>query len=229
MLVVSATKILLKFPPKEGREHMRILLAVAEKSLATMMKDILIQGKYFVDTVNDGESALDYARSGIYDGLVCYDSLPFIEITKMLQDEGYTLPILLLSSTSTKNTAGFLMEKNFEKEKFLTSVSKLVPLLGTKEEISFGDLVLGLGILSCGERCLSLTAREFELARLLMTNELLPKESIFLKIWGFDSEAESNVVEAYVSLLRRKMKQLESKVSLQVVRRKGYFLSDENI
>ena len=102
----------------------------------------------------------------------------------------------------------------------------------TPEQIRFGDLTLTpqAGELRKGERALSLNAKELELMRLLMlnSNQILPKETLLMKVWGYDTEASDNNVEAYISFLRKKLTLLGSKVTISVVRRVGYRLEEAN-
>ncbi len=220
---------------------MRILIVEDQERLASMIKDILTHGKYFVDVVHDGEAGLDYARSDIYDGLIFDVNLPVVDgVTgvKTLRNEGIATPVLFLTSRTEpwKRTAGletgaeFYLSKPFRKEALLASVKRMLGGFGDSQEtnLTLGDLCLHLadGSISCKGETLSLSAREFELARLLMSSQdrLVAKETIFLKIWGYDSQAESNVVEAYVSFLRRKLRQLQSETQLVAVRCKGYHL-----
>lgn len=216
---------------------MRILIVEDEVRLASMIKDTLVHAKYFVDVVHDGEIGLDYARSGIYDGLIFDAMLPSIDgltAADTLKKELVTTPILLLTSRSNSappQDKQLYLTKPFQKDQLLNAVTTLLEEIITKEEeLFFGDLTLHLhhNTLACQGETIPLSARELELARLLFTfNDIVPKETIFLKIWGYDSEAESNVVEAYVSFLRRKMRHLKSTVSLVAIRRKGYRLNLE--
>ncbi len=220
---------------------MRILIVEDETRLASMIKDILVQGKYFADVVHDGETGLDYARSGIYDGLIFDVMLPEVDgftAVKTLRQEGISTPVLMLTARNKTSDrvdgldagADYYLTKPFQKEELLACIRALLRRQGdtVKEELHFGDVTLDLNsnTISCKGETLSLSAREFELARLLLSSEeqIVPKETIFLKIWGYDSEAESNVVEAYVSFLRRKLRHMKSDVQLVAVRRKGYHL-----
>lgn len=220
---------------------MRILVVEDEERLAFMIRDILVHAKYFVDVVHDGEIGLDYARSDIYDGIVFDVMLPVMDgltALKTLRSEHIKTPVLLLTArTQTSDRvdgldagADYYLTKPFQKEEFLACIRALLRRQGDtlRETLEFGDLSLDLDAhtMSCGTESVNLSARELELARLLFTHEdrVVPKETIFLKIWGYDSEAESNVVEAYASFLRRKIRHLKSTVTLMAVRRKGYRL-----
>ena len=96
------------------------------------------------------------------------------------------------------------------------------------EELTFGDLKLNLSAysLSCGTRSVHLGYKEFEILRLLMSNPqmVMPKESILTRVWGTESDAEDNNVEAYMSFLRKKFHYLGSKVTIGTVRKVGYRL-----
>lgn len=220
---------------------MRILIVEDEERLASTMKDMLVQAKYFVDVVHDGESGLDYARSGIYDGLIFDVMLPFVDgftAVKTLREENINTPVLMLTArTQTSDRvdgldagADYYLTKPFQKEELLACIRALLRRQGETlgDELQFGDLTLNLSAntLACKGETVPLSMRELELARLLFTHEdnIVPKETIFLKIWGYDSEAESNVVEAYASFLRRKIRHLKSEVGLMAVRGKGYRL-----
>lgn len=217
---------------------MRILIVEDDVRLASTMKDLLVHAKYFVDVVHDGETGLDYARSDIYDGLILDMKSATVDgmlAVRTLRTEEIKTPVLLLSgknkSTDQENDfdlgTGHYLTKPFQKEDLLCSIKSL--LQPQEDELLFGDLTLSIknNTLACDGETIPLSARELELARLLFTHkeDVVPKETIFLKIWGYDSEAESNVVEAYVSFLRRKMRHLKSAVGLVAVRRKGYRLN----
>ena len=97
------------------------------------------------------------------------------------------------------------------------------------DDITYGDLTLSTSTqeLKKGGKTVRLNTKEFELMRYLMINgeTILSKETIINKIWGYDSDAGDNNVEAYISFLRRKLTSLKSNVSISVVRMKGYYLS----
>lgn len=101
----------------------------------------------------------------------------------------------------------------------------------TDDAITFGDLRLEPGTfqLSCGERSLRLSRREYDLLELLLRSQgrVVPKEQLLLKVWGYDSDAEDNNVEVYISFLRRKLTHLHSAVTIRTRRMVGYFLEVE--
>ena len=101
----------------------------------------------------------------------------------------------------------------------------------TDDAITFGDLRLEPGTfqLSCGERSLRLSRREYDLLELLLRSQgrVVSKEQLLLKVWGYDSDAEDNNVEVYISFLRRKLTHLHSAVTIRTRRMVGYFLEVE--
>lgn len=223
---------------------MRILVIEEEVRLASLIKDSLLQAKYFVDVVHDCETGLDYANSGIYDGIVADASLTNNSIPptiSALRQENIMIPVLFLTTRQMVSTAIVGLDPNtdgtllkpFPKKQLLSSLRTLLRGTGDtlQETLSYGDLSLHLddSTLTCTGHTVRLSTRELELARLFLLHqqEVVPKETIFLKIWGFDSEAESNVVEAYVSFLRRKIKQIGSQHQLVAVRKQGYRLQEK--
>lgn len=222
---------------------MRILIVEDEVRLASTLKDILEGEHYLVDVVYDGEAGLDCAQSGIYDGALLDVMLPKLDgfsVARRLRSEGNPLPILMLTArTETHDRvqgldcgADYYLTKPFQKEELLACLRALLRRQGelVREELQFGDLTLDLlaGSLRRGEKSVQLSAREFELMRLLMANRevIVPKETLLLKVWGYDSEAESNVVEVYISFLRRKLKHMGTSVQIEAVRRMGYHLQE---
>lgn len=220
---------------------MRILIVEDEKRLASTLFDILSEENYLVDLAYDGESGLDNAMSGIYDAVILDVMLPGMDgfsIVRRLRQEGASLPVLMLtarSETSDRVTgldcgADYYLTKPFAREELLACLRALLRRQGevVAETMTYGDITLNLqtGILSCGQRNTSLSAREFELMRLLLANRenLIPKETLQVKIWGYDAEVEGNVVEVYMSFLRKKLHHIKSGVRIEAVRRMGYHL-----
>lgn len=222
---------------------MRILVVEDEKLLAETLADILTQAHYIVDVSYDGETGLDNARSGIYDAIVLDVMLPKrngFDLLRCLREEGNHIPVLMLTAkgelsdrvNGLNQGADYYLTKPFEN-------AELLACLGTitrrKQEIlpdtlRFGDLELTPTAckLQCGESALTLNAKETEIMRLLMlnTSQYLPKETLLTKVWGFESGAVDNNVEAYISFLRKKLALLHSSVSLCVQRNVGYRLED---
>ncbi len=220
---------------------MRILIVEDEKRLAETLADILTQNKDQADICHDGEEGLDCALSGIYDAVILDVMLPKLsgfQVVKRLRQEGCQTPVLLLTARGETGDkvagldagADYYLTKPFERAELLASLRAILRRGETMktECLSFGDVQLDFtaGELSCQGRCVGLGAKELALMRLLLDNKgiLLPKETIYLKIWGYDSEAEDSIVEVYLSFLRKKLAHVGSGVKISVVRRVGYRL-----
>ena len=220
---------------------MRLLVVEDERRLADTLADILQEQSYLVDVCYDGESGLDNALSGIYDGIILDVMLPKrdgFSLVRELRRQGVATPVLLLtarSDTSDKVTgldcgADYYLTKPFETQELLACLRALLRRQAevVSEELTYGDVVLNISTcsLSCGSRSIRLSATELELMRLLMSNkeQLISKENLLLKVWGYESEADDNLVEVYISFLRKKLDFIKSKVRISVVRRVGYHL-----
>ena len=225
---------------------MHILVVEDEKRLASTLADMLEQEHYLVDLAYDGESGLDNAMSGIYDAAILDVMLPKMDgftIVRQLRQQGIALPVLLLTArTDTADRvngldcgADYYLTKPFAQEELLACLRALLRRQGevVSEELHYGDLTLNLltCTLSCGEKQVTLSAREFELMRLLLANRenLLSKETLLVKVWGYETEIEGNVVEVYLSFLRKKLKHIKSSVRIEAIRRMGYHLRQDTL
>lgn len=224
---------------------MRILIVEDDVRLAGTLADMISEAGDMADIAYDGETGLDNALSGIYDALVLDVMLPKMdgfELLLHLRKKDERTPVLMLTAKSELDDrvrgldlgADYYLTKPFENAEFLACLRAVLRRQGdmTPEQIRFGDLTLTpqAGELRKGERALSLNAKELELMRLLMlnSNQILPKETLLMKVWGYDTEASDNNVEAYISFLRKKLTLLGSKVAISVVRRVGYRLEEAN-
>ena len=220
---------------------MRLLVVEDEKRLADTLADILQENKYLVDVCYDGEAGLDNAMSGIYDAIIMDIMMPKMngfDVVRAMRREGNSTPVLLLTArteVSDKVTgldcgADYYLTKPFEIEELLACIRALLRRQSevVSEELSFGNMKLNLNTctISCGERSTRLSAKEFELLRILMTNKenIVSKENLLLKVWGYESDAEDNLVEVYISFLRKKLDFIKAGVRINVVRRVGYHL-----
>ena len=223
---------------------MRILIVEDERLLAETLADILTQAHYIVDVSYDGESGLDNARSGIYDAVVLDVMLPKLDgfaVLRRLREERNAAPVLLLTARGglhdrvygLRQGADYYLTKPFENAELLACLEAITRRQReiVAETLRFGDLELTPSAcrLQRGEAVLSLNAKETEILRLLMRNsgQYLPKETLLTKVWGFESGAVDNNVEAYISFLRKKLALLQSKVSLRVQRNVGYRLEED--
>lgn len=220
---------------------MRILIVEDEKRLAETLADIISENKDIADICNDGESGLDNALTGVYDAIILDVMLPGVngfDIVRHMRESDIKTPVLMLTAKTELSDrvkgldygADYYLTKPFETDELLACLRAILRRGENfkKEELSFGNISLDASAseLSCGRRSVRLGAKELELLRLLMANRdiLLSKETIFLKVWGYDSEADDSIVEVYFSFLRRKLEHIGSNIKIAVVRRVGYRL-----
>lgn len=223
---------------------MRILVVEDEPMLAGTLSDILARERYLTDVVHDGEAGLDSIESGIYDGVILDLMLPKLngfEVLRRVRAAGNSTPVLMLTARSELEDrvkgldagADYYLTKPFAREELLACLRAILRRPGevAAATLSFGDLKLGeeSGMLTCGERSVQLGAKEFQLMRILMASgeNVVPRETLYLRGWGYDNEAEGNVVEVYMSFLRRKLTHLKSRVRIAAVRGMGYHLGEE--
>ncbi|HOA34043.1 MAG: response regulator transcription factor [Clostridiales bacterium] len=224
---------------------MRILIVEDEVRLARTLKDLLEQHNHIADMSFDGESGLDNALSGIYDAVILDVMLPKLDgfgVIKGMREAGLQTPVLMLTARSELENkvkgldlgADYYLTKPFEAAEFLACLRAILRRRGEiqPDELKFADLTLNINSaeLSCEGRRVRLRAKELELLRILMENgnKFVPKETLQLKVWGYDSEAEGNVVEVYMSFLRRKLSHIKSKVKITSSRMIGYRLEADN-
>ena len=225
---------------------MNILIVEDEPRLAEVLAHILEESGYHTETVADGDAALAYARSNLYDLLLLDVMIPGksgIEVVRTMRPEGIDTPVLMLTArTETSDKVEGLdagaddyMTKPFEPEELLARVRALLRRQGkvVLDEITCGDLTLDLSSheLVCNRKRVHLSRKEFEVAQLLMAspNQVFSKETLLNKVWGVGGEATENSVEAYISFLRKKLRFLKSKVDIDTIRMLGYriFVPDE--
>lgn len=220
---------------------MRILIVEDEKRLAETLADIITENKDIADIAFNGERGLDNALTGIYDAIILDVMLPKIngfEIVGELRKKNIKTPVLMLTAKTELADrvkgldygADYYLTKPFETAELLAC---LRAILRRGDEIrpeqpEFGDIYIDVAAseLICKNRSVKLNMRELELLRLLIANKgiLLSKENIFLRICGYDSEADDSIVEVYLSFLRKKLEHVGSRVKISVVRRVGYKL-----
>ena len=225
---------------------MRILVVEDEKRLAQNLQELLRREGYTVDVSYDGVSGLDNALSGIYDLLVLDVMLPGLDgfaVLERLRASGSDLPVLMLTARGELSDrvrgldqgADYYLTKPFQTPELLACARRLLRRhngeSGADDSIRWGDLVLQPGTfqVSCGERSARLSRKEFDLLEMLMRNggQILSKEQLLLKAWGYDSNAEDNNVEVYISFLRRKLELVRSNMRIRTVRLVGYCLEEK--
>lgn len=220
---------------------MRILIIEDEKRLSDALAQILSEAKYMTDVVHDGEDGLEYGLSDIYDAIILDVMLPGLDgykVAKSLRKQKIDTPIIMLTAKgdTTDKVAGLdagaddYLTKPFAPEELLARVRALTRRQGEVviDELKFEDLVLNLSTCNLlnGDKSTHLNYKEFEILKLLITNanRAITKDELITKVWGYDSDASDNNVEAYISFIRKKLAFLESDVSINALRKIGYRL-----
>ena len=220
---------------------MKILIVEDEKRLAQALSQIMKEAKYQTNIAYDGADGLELALYGSYDVIVLDVMLPKkdgFSIVKELRASKINTPVIMLTAkdevgdkiTGLDKGADDYMTKPFVPEELLARIRALSRRQGEVivEELSFEDLSLDISNaeLRCKDKNIHLSFKEFEIMKILMSSQktIIGKEILITKVWGDDSDAEDNNVEAYISFLRKKLSFIGSKVSLTTIRKLGYKL-----
>ena len=220
---------------------MNVLVVEDERNLADAIVKILEDEGYNAEATYDGKAGLTCAKSGLYDAIVLDVMLPGMSgydvVTKM-RHAGVSTPVLMLTArTSTEDKVRGLdsgaddyMTKPFEAPELLARLRALTRRRGDVliDEIKFADIRLDLNThdLSCAEKSVHLSGKEFEVLSILMgsSSRVVSKQDLLTRVWGTDGEASENSVEAYVSFIRKKLSHIGSKVQVTTLRMLGYRL-----
>lgn len=223
---------------------MRILIVEDEKDLAYVLSETLELEGYNTDIAIDGEYGLDCALSGLYDLIILDVMLPKIngfEVLKRLRTKNINSAVLMLTARSQiedkveglDSGADDYLTKPFITKEFLARVRALCrrrPNEYVSDRPQFGDIILDTAHheLHCGNKRIMLSKKEYDLIELLILNKgkVIGKDVMITKIWGYETDVEYNSIEVYISFLRKKMKALNSAVSIQTARGVGYFLAE---
>jgi DNA-binding response OmpR family regulator len=223
---------------------MHILIVEDEKRLADALSHILLEQKYMVDVVHDGEIGLQYSESGIYDCIILDVMLPSMngfDICLELRRKKITTPVLMLTAKDTISDkvkgldagADDYMTKPFSPDELLARLRVLTRRRGEVilDEIKFHDITLHIdqSKLSCtkSNKSIHLNFKECEMLKMFLSKPevIISKQDIIAKIWGYDSDAVDNNVEAYVSFIRKKLTFVESSVEIISTKKLGYKIS----
>lgn len=223
---------------------MKLLLAEDERELSRALVALLRHNNYTVDAVYNGTDALDWAKAGDYDGIILDVMMPGkngFEVLRELRGEGNRTPVLILTARSEVDdriTGLDIGADDYLPKPFATGelLARIRAMLRRKEDytpdiLSFGDLRLDRGSfeLSCGGKSVRLGGKEFQMMEMLMETprRVVSADRFMEHIWGWDSEAEMNVVWVYVSYLRRRLAALDSGVEIRATRGQGYSLEEK--
>lgn len=225
---------------------MKILIIEDEYSLADAISDTLEREGFTVEILADGEKGEDKALTAVYDLILLDVMLPHkdgFEILKTLKSERIDTPIIMLTAKSEiydklnglENGADDYITKPFHMRELVARVKNVIKRKSNVENtdiLEFDDIKLDLksGKIICRDNEISISGKELELLEILLINknQIVNKENLASKIWGYNSEAEYNNVEVYVTFLRRKLKLIKSNVKIKAIRGMGYKLEVEN-
>ena len=220
---------------------MRLLYAEDEKSLARAVSTILVKNNYSVDVVYDGQAALDYLATENYDGAILDVMMPGadgFEVLRRMRARGDSTPVLLLTAKSEiddrvaglDSGANDYLTKPFDMKELLARIRAMTRLLSVQPDktISFGAVTLDCASydLTGPGGSTKLAGKEFQMMEMLMRNprKLVSTEAFMDRIWGYDSEAELNIVWVYISTLRKKLKGIDADIEIKAQRGLGYYL-----
>lgn len=221
---------------------MKILIIEDEYNLADAIKAMLESKKYIVDINTDGNEGLYNALSNIYDLIILDVMLPGkngFKILNEIKKDNINSKVIMLTAKSTieDKMQGFnkgaddYLTKPFHMDELLARVNLQLRKNGSDENmITVGDIKLDIKKLMLSDindnNTVGIIGKEFQLLELFMhnPNQVLEKEHIFNKIWGYESDCEMNTLEAYISFLRKKIKLVGSEIKIKAIRNMGYKL-----
>ena len=222
---------------------MRLLIAEDELDLAEALTVFFEKNHFTVDAVHNGFDAYEYASVGGYDAVILDVMMPKmngIQVLERLRAEGVKTPIMMLTAKGEKDDriTGFnagaddYLPKPFDPDELLSRVRAMLRRSESYQPslLTCGDLTLepGTGLLSCGQESLRLSGREYQVMELFMRSprQVFSAERIMERVWGWDNEAEINVVWVNISNLRKKLRAIGSHMALQANRGLGYVLEE---
>ncbi|MBQ2054011.1 MAG: response regulator transcription factor [Eubacterium sp.] len=228
---------------------MRILIVEDEVSLAELVSERLIKERYTVDVSHDGEDGLYNALTGIYDLILLDIMLPKkdgIEILRELRAEGVTSKVIMLTAKGEleDKLIGFgegandYVPKPFHIDELVARINAQLRVASVKkEELTYGNTLLDYKTPAvCNKdtgESIKINNKEFQLLEYFMMNhsQVLSKEMIYDRVWGMENDSLSNNLEAYMSFVRKKLKMIDSNVTIKSVRNMGYRMEivDEGI
>lgn len=221
---------------------MRILLAEDERPLARAILKIFEKNNYSADAVHNGEDVLTYLEAGNYDALVLDIMMPKMDgitVLKKIRAQGNRIPVLILTAKSEiddkvlglDSGANDYLTKPFDTKELLARIRAITrSQTASDSKLSVGNITLDRATFELASPAGSfrLANKEFQMMELLMSNphHLISAERFMEKIWGYDSEAEMNVVWVYISYLRKKLAVLQANVQIKASRNAGYSLEE---
>ena len=227
---------------------MKLLLVEDEKRMGQALCQILRLEKYEVDYFADGLSGLSAVETDIYDIIILDVMLPGMngfEIAKRARQKGIRTPILMLTAKSELDDkvegldsgADDYLTKPFQTKELLARLRALGRrnINSADGTLAFGDIALDTGtatlVCTANGQSVRLSEKEYKILEYLISNQgqILTREQLAVKIWGFESEAEYNNVEVYMSFTRKKLTFVGAKSMIKAVRGIGYELRYDNV
>lgn len=222
---------------------MRLLLAEDEKALARAVVKIFEKNNYSIDAVHDGEDALAYLEAGNYDAAILDIMMPKMDgitVLKKIRAAGSNLPVLMLTAKSEiddkvlglDSGANYYLTKPFDSKELLAAVRAITrSQTEVDTKLSVGNLTLDRSTfeLTSPTGSVRLANKEFQMLEMMMSSpkNVISVESFMDRIWGYDTDTESNVVWVYISYLRKKFTALGANVKIKASRNAGYSLEVE--
>lgn len=225
---------------------MRLLLVEDEEGFAEALCTSLKMEHYITDWANNGEDGLTYGLSGVYDAIILDIMLPKMNgltVLQKLREQNIQTPVLLLTAKSELNDkitgldsgADDYLTKPFHREELyarLRALTRRQAGAASPQQLGYSDIYMlqGSNELYCktSGNSMPLNGKEYQLMEYLLRNagQIISREQIIEKIWGYDTDAEYNNVEVYISFLRKKLTFLKAQVSIQTIRKLGYKLTE---
>ena len=221
---------------------MRLLLAEDERSLSRALAVILERNNYTVDTVSNGEDALEYLQTGNYDGAILDIMMPRMDgitVLKKMRAIGSRIPVIMLTAKAEVDDkvlgldsgANDYLTKPFDSKELLARLRAMTRNQSTADSrLQFGNIELDRATfeLSSPSGSFRLANKEFQMMEILMSNprNLISSERFMEKVWGYETDAEINVVWVYISYLRKKLTALGANVQIRSSRNAGYTLEE---
>ena len=221
----------------------RLLLAEDERELSKALCAVLKHNNYSVDPVYNGQDALDYGLCENYDGIILDIMMPKmdgLEVLRKLRENGVSTPVIFLTAkseiedriTGLDTGADDYLTKPFNMGELLARIRALTRRKSeySPNLLTFGNISLNRETfeLSSGVNSVRLGNKEFQMMEMLLSNpaRLISTEQFMERIWGYETEAEINVVWVYISYLRKKLTSLSASVEIKAVRGVGYTLEE---
>ena len=219
---------------------MKILIIEDDKLLADSLQTLLTLKGFEVEAVYDGEDGAAYAETGIYDLLILDVMMPKLngyQVARQVRTHRVTTPILMLTAKSEVQDrieglnagADYYLTKPFDNMELLACINALLRRQGDQMDVlRYGNTALDLTgfVLSTEKSSVRLSKKEFDVMRRLMQfqGRSIRKDVLLTQVWGYESNASENNVEAYVGFLRKKLKSIGSNLKIESIRLLGYHL-----